>query len=235
MDKELTPTFFDVATPVLAVITYLSAFKNGKPTCDRYLINYLLYLLTSLSLYIASMKKVHKLNIEVEGPLLLLMIFGLIGLSLILVKTDSTLIKHVVWFLILLILSCLTKRFATLDKDVFEDLMVKLMVIIVVCIALAISFQQYITVSMGLALLGGLIFVIIFRLLDHFYFKKYSSLISQITIFLFSGFIIYDTKEVMEYAKKCNTMTKVDYLDNVSNMFMNVLNIFSSLVNLAED
>ena len=109
------------------------------------------------------------------------------------------------------------------------------MVIIVVCIALAISFQQYITVSMGLALLGGLIFVIIFRLLDHFYFKKYSSLISQITIFLFSGFIIYDTKEVMEYAKKCNTMTKVDYLDNVSNMFMNVLNIFSSLVNLAED
>ena len=37
MDKELNPNFFNIATPILAIITYLSAFKNGKPTCDRYL------------------------------------------------------------------------------------------------------------------------------------------------------------------------------------------------------
>ena len=46
---------FRYITPVLFVITYLSAFEKGKPTCKRYLVNALLYLLTSMSLYIATL------------------------------------------------------------------------------------------------------------------------------------------------------------------------------------
>ena len=36
---NLPPNFFYMLTPILAVITYLSAYKNGKAVCNRYLVN----------------------------------------------------------------------------------------------------------------------------------------------------------------------------------------------------
>ena len=33
MDNIISFDFLKVATPIVAGLTYLSAFKNGKPTC----------------------------------------------------------------------------------------------------------------------------------------------------------------------------------------------------------
>ena len=46
---------------------YFSAFKNGKQTCDRYFLNYFLYLLMSLALYYYTTNEV---NINLKGYLL---------------------------------------------------------------------------------------------------------------------------------------------------------------------
>ena len=52
MDQLISSDKINILTPALIIITFLSSFKGGKPTCDRYIINYFLYLLTSISLYI---------------------------------------------------------------------------------------------------------------------------------------------------------------------------------------
>ena len=53
---DLPHNFFKILTPVLLGTTYLSAFEGGKPTCNRFIINYFLYLLTSFSIYFTAMK-----------------------------------------------------------------------------------------------------------------------------------------------------------------------------------
>ena len=54
---------FNFITPFILLLTYFSAFKNGKPTCDRYLINSFLYILSSLCIYISvlNIEKQHNL------------------------------------------------------------------------------------------------------------------------------------------------------------------------------
>ena len=52
MDKLIPYDRLKIITPFLMVITYLSAFKDNKPTCDRYILNYFLYLVTSIVLFL---------------------------------------------------------------------------------------------------------------------------------------------------------------------------------------
>ena len=42
---------------------------------------------------------------------------------------------------------------------------------------------------------------------------------------------MYDTKRVMEYSKKC-VNGKTGYLENVLDMFLNIINLFSNLLNV---
>ena len=234
MDKELNPDFFNIATPILVAITYLSAFKNGKPTCDRYLANYFLYIITSFSLYIAAIRYYDKNDVDLEGPELLIGAVALILLFIVFLYTDSIAIKHISWTFIVLILAYMGKRFALLDKEVLQDTLVKLMVILLVCFSIALTYPQFITASVGVALFIGLLFVILFRIIDTFYYnKKYDNLISQLAIFIFSGYVVYDTKRVMDYSKQCKG--NADYLTNMSDMFINILNLFSNLAGLSED
>ena len=65
---ELPENFFKILTPVLLGSTYFSAFEGGKPTCNRFIINYFLYLLTSFSIYFTAMKVYEENDIQVQIP-----------------------------------------------------------------------------------------------------------------------------------------------------------------------
>ena len=65
MDNLVNFDVLKIATPLIACVTYFSAFKNGKPTCDRFLVNNFLYLLVSLMIYLTSIKYYEK-----EGELI---------------------------------------------------------------------------------------------------------------------------------------------------------------------
>ena len=98
------------------------------------------------------------------------------------------------------------------------------------CIGIALIFPQILKPNLEIALLFGLLITLILRVLDQFVFKKdYSKTISYLVIFIFSAFVMYDTKRVMEFSKKC-VDGKTGYLDNVLNMFLNVVNIFNNLL-----
>ena len=47
MDEIFSKNKLQIAIPILFGAIYLSSFKNGKQTCDRYFVNYFLYLLIS--------------------------------------------------------------------------------------------------------------------------------------------------------------------------------------------
>ena len=75
---------------------------------------------------------------------------------------------------------------------------------------------------------------ILLRLIDHFlYDKKYSKTLTYAVVFIFSGFIMYDTKRVIDFSKKC-VDGKTGYLDNVLDMFLNVTSMLQNLLILDE-
>ena len=222
-------------SPLLMLLTYLSAFKDGKLTCDRYLINSFLYLITSISIFFTSSKVLNDQNIQINNIqkmglslLLLVLVF-----SLGFVRNNT--IKHIMWFAILVLFS-LVLNYEKYDKELIEDTFKKMLLIILLCVLIAIQFPQYIKPSMGTVLVFGLLFVIVFRIIDTFFFnQKYNTLISSIAVFIFSAFIIYDTDRIMKDAKECVKSNNPDYLDNMINMFLNLMNLFNNLLAVAEE
>ena len=233
MELSENPTF--LLTPILLGITYFSAFENGKTTCKRFTGNYFLYLLTSISIYFSAIKAYeYDKNIinkykKYRLPLILLEI--VLVISFIFVKNSA--LRHMIYIAILLIMALLQKLFLeaqTIDKKEIEDILKKMMIIILICFLIALKFPQYMNQSFVTFLVGGLLFVLLFRLIDFFILdQKYSSKISSISVFLFAGFIMYDTNRVIEVGKSCKKGGSPDYLDLVLDMVINLNGLFKNL------
>tara|TARA_B100000579_G_scaffold121730_1_gene97962 strand:- start:9061 stop:9771 length:711 start_codon:yes stop_codon:yes gene_type:complete len=235
---ELPGNFFKILTLVLLGTTYLSAFKGGKPTCNRFIINYFLYLLTSFSIYFTAMKVYDEQNIELEKKVVMALSLALFILIIGLVFTKNQILQHLIFLAILLIMAYI-KRFylQKLDKDVIEDTLKKMMIIIVISMLIALKFPQYMNDSFITILFFGLLFVILFRILDVVFFdKKYNDMISTISVFIFSCLIMYDTNRVVEASKACRVKGVIpNYLDHVLDMFLNLINLFSNLSDVLDE
>ena len=234
---EIPDKFFNILTPLLIGTTYLSAFEGGKPTCQRFLINNFLYLLTSFSIYFTAMKVYKDENIILERNQTILLSLSSFVLILMFLFTENQVYRHIIWLCMLLIIAYIEKEFLkTLGEGVIEDTTKKMMIIIVICAIIALKFPHLIKPSLGYILGSGLLFVILFRIIDTFFLdRKYHDTISSIAVFLFSGFIIYDTNRVMQVARECTvTGGRPDYLENMIDMFLNVINLFNNLADVLD-
>lgn len=230
---DLPPKFFYMLTPFLVLTTYFSAYKDGKVTCDRFLTNSFLYLITSFSIYFTSYQY-SKENIDLSNKSVILLSLLSFIPFLGFIFTDNVALKHLFWITFLIIIGATGSVFLQkYDIEMIQDILKKLMLILIICLSIVLMFPQYIKPSMGTALMVGLLFVILFRLIDIFFYdNKYDNIISSIAVFIFSGFIVYDTDRVIKLGKECAKTGNPNYLDNMANMFLNVYNLFLNLLSM---
>ena len=231
MDEIFSKEKLQVAIPVLFGAIYFSAFKNGKQTCDRYFLNYFLYLLMSFAIYYYTMNEV---DIDIKG-LSIIVFIGLLGVIFAFSVVENIYVKHLLWVVLIVCLGIISKRFyEKFDKEDIKDAMKKLIIILIICVLLALTFPHLLKPNIEIVLVFALLVTVILRLIDHFFYdKKYSKTLTYIVIFIFSAFIMYDTKRVVEFSKKC-VDGKTGYLDNVIDMFLSVSAMFENILKLEE-
>ena len=232
MDQIISTDKLELITPLLLLITYLSSFKNNKPTCDRYLINYFLYLLTSISIYLLAGEKI---VIGSDKALLMISFLGSIAIIFAFHYVENIWLKHLLWIALLSLLGVAFKKVhEKYGNDKIKAVISKLMMVLVVCIFIAIMFPQYIKPEWEYILFLGLIILLILKVIDIFVFKnKYDSLLSKVTVFIFSIFVIYDTDRALQFSKQCSkSKLGPQYLENILNMFLNIMNLFNNLLRL---
>ena len=231
MDEIFSKEKLQIAIPVLFGAIYFSAFKNGKQTCDRYFLNYFLYLLMSFAIYYYTMNEV---DIDIKG-LSIIVFIGLLGVIFAFSVVENIYVKHLLWVVLIVCLGIISKRFyEKFDKEDIKDAMKKLIIILIICVLLALTFPHLLKPNIEIVLVFALLVTVILRLIDHFiYDKKYSKTLTYIVIFIFSAFIMYDTKRVVEVSKKC-VDGKTGYLDNVIDMFLSVSAMFENILKLEE-
>tara|TARA_B110000285_G_C15123331_1_gene618609 strand:+ start:1349 stop:2053 length:705 start_codon:yes stop_codon:yes gene_type:complete len=234
MDDIFSKNKLQVAIPILFGVIYLSAFKNGTQTCDRYFVNYFLYLLTSLAVYFYSSTELD-FGISGKGVKSFLATLLIMILIVSFYRFDNIYVKHIIWFSIIVILGILAKKFhQSFDENKIKSVLKKLIIVLTVCVGIAVIFPQILKPNIEIAALFGLLIAIILRVMDTYLFdNKYNDPISYIVVFLVSLFVMYDTKRVMVFSKKC-VSGKTGYLENVLDMFLNIVNIFSSLLSIGE-
>tara|TARA_B100000945_G_C20389837_1_gene601640 strand:+ start:502 stop:1215 length:714 start_codon:yes stop_codon:yes gene_type:complete len=232
---ELTLQNQLIIVTVLIGITYLSSFKSGKPICNRYLINHFLHLTTIITLYIYFINVFDDKKIKRNITSLIISIVLLIVLSIIYQKTTNILLKYILIILIIGTLAFLSERYyKKYDKEEFKKVVIKLIGILLICIFIAIFFPGIMKPKIEYYLFFCLLILLLSRLVDYFFLnKKYDTIISTLVIIVFSGFMIYDTKRVLDFKKLCiNKGVQPNYLTNIFNMFINILNMFNNLLNI---
>ena len=231
MDELFSKEKLQIAIPVLFGAIYFSAFKNGKQTCDRYFLNYFLYLLMSFAIYYYTMNEV---DFDIKG-LSIIVFIGLLGVVFAFSVVENVYLKHLLWIVLIVCLGIISRRFyEKFDKEDIKDAMKKLIIILIICVLLALTFPHLLKPKMEIVLVFALLATIILRLIDHFFYdKKHSKTLTYVVIFIFSAFIMYDTKRVVEFSKKC-VDGKTGYLDNVLDMFLSVTATFENLLKLGE-
>ena len=235
MDQLISPKYLKILAPLLVGITYMSAFKNHKPTCDRYMLNYFLYLITTIVLYLTFGELSNEYGFNDNKMALILSFIGSIGIIFAFTVTKNVWVRHLLFIALIFLISIGSKKlYEMYDKEEITSVIKKLLLILVVCGAIAVKFPDLIKPGFINAGVISLIIVLILTLIDQFVFKgKYNKIISTMIIFIFTMFIIYDTSRVISYSKKCKSdKNGAEYLNHVLDMFLNIINVFNNLLNI---
>ena len=230
---------------VFCVLVYsiaINSFKNSKFTCNKYLLNTYLYILLTFNILAIMMLSMEYKNVNFRPSLTIFFIIFLLSLGCIFaihaIDSEQVLLKHLVWltFVIFIGLIFYPMYSSIPDKKIIISALITTLSLVLVLSAFAYAKPEYISLSWGPVLLFLLIGVIIFELITLIimgYTNSYNSMllrgISYFVIFLFMGFILYDTKRLQINAKEC---VKADYIKESLSLFLDIFNIFVRILGL---
>lgn len=252
-DKKI---LFSGLAIAIAFIIMASAFKNGRPTCNRFIFNtyaYVTFMLVWVAAsniylidYIQSEKTKDNQNQNqlqiITSPLnqIILFIFSLFLLYQ-LIKTPSTqpIRKHSLLVLWLTIFSVFTTPLAhsiqNKNPQALAQLTTLFLSIVTAASLFAVVFPNIIQgwwiFGLLISLIGLIIARIVFSISGITRGSPESSKLSMVAAVIFALFIAYDTKSAMVASKYCQE-GKADYIRYATNLFLDFVNLFSNVDDL---
>ena len=204
-----------------------------KWNCNNPIVsNYLYLILAFVSVYMF-------ISILSNNPALFTnryMFFGIAVLTLIMIyllitmPPENFITKHIFWFIFLFLISfIMTPRFLNSSSSIYIKSIIISIIIFVGMSILGYIYKDSIPLGMSKYLLGSLI-VLILAMVMSFIFgvsREYIKSISIVGVVIFVLFILVDTKRL--YSVNCDNP---DYINNSTHLFLDGINLFSSIHNL---
>lgn len=247
MNQELVPVYGLIGVlAVLIVKVYNTAFKGGKFTCNRYILNAYLYIL--LTLVIISLQNItmENNNVPIEsiyqnfrgwGGLILLLIVSF-GLLMLVLTTNprNVILKHIVWLAFVLFLGILVypSYLSTIENNTVVATLFSTIGILVVFSIVAFVKPDWISLSWGPTLGFLLLAGIIAELCFYFFNRNSKNRVGRskgfayFFIALFTIYILYDTKKIQVNARLCKEST-VDYINESLGIVLDAINLFQNM------
>jgi FtsH-binding integral membrane protein len=243
-NRSLLSIFIAVLVLILLLFSIaFNSFKKGQFTCNKYIMNTYLYVILTFNIIALLCLVLEHNNISFLFSLwqflgLFLIVMGILAF-LIYLDPKYIVSKHLLWLLFIFGLGMIFYPMYNSFKDKNIVLSAALTTILLTLILSAIAFikPEWISLSMGPILFFLLLAIIIMEItLLIVYRKDYSKVqnlfraTSYFVIFLFIGFILYDTKMLQIRAKEC---VKADYLNESLKLFLDIFNIFVRVLGLS--
>lgn len=225
-----------IVLSIIVIIILSSAFKNSQPTCNRFILNtyaYLLFMIVFLytsHLYIIK----HFLNTPLLNYLFLIFIVNIVLLfRLMSVPAFHPVEKHlylIAWLVTFALYTYpMTIKASRMDPRELTEIMLICLGLTLTATGLVVFFPNMVSASWGLPLFLGLTGLIFAQLISVF-MNTSTQYITYFSIVLFTIFISYDTQLALTASKTC-VEGKADYIKYSMGLFLDIVNLFSSLEN----
>jgi len=234
----LTLENFNLITPLVVLLTFFSAFKNGKPTCDRYLSNSFLYVLSSLCIFITTIYIQREKQIISEGQMSIFLVVGLLviifGCLPLLVKTKNVALKHLLLLLIILYLGIILESFyKKFNQELIDETLIRVVVLSGIAILLILLFPNSFKMSFYKIVSFIFAFLVVASILDNLFLKsKHQIIFSYLFIFAYFVYLSYDSKFILQRSKSCNG--NADYIMGTLDIFLDLVGLFDHLLIVGE-
>lgn len=246
VSKKFDKSLLQIACFIIVLISVMysiaiNSFENGKFTCNKYILNTYLYILLSFNLMIIINLVLEHYNVMFPISLMILFTLFFINFGVIFllhyIDPINVVLKHLVWSVFVVIMSLLVyPLYVSSDKKIVISSLFTTLFITIVLSLFAYAKPELISLKLGPILFFALLIIIVMEILLIYVFRNKLGknpiifrAISYIVIFIFMGFILYDTKRLQINAKEC---VKADYIKESMKLFLDILNIFVRLVGL---
>ena len=239
---------------IYLIVTGTDNSASNPITAKRYITNIYMYILLGLIIVVSTVVTLDKYH---SKPLNTLGIILLSFVSLITVLTtnpSNTIVKHLAWVVFVGSIGFMSYPIVSLSlyNNTFKKLMCGLMFILLLTsyISYSMPLGSFVSWSNGLfVILCGLI---VFELMDLIFldsgsdgsnlspnpgFLSRQKIYGGVGLVLFTGFLLYDTQQIItdgfvyELAQKASPKpVLIDYPSKSLNVFLDVINLFSSMV-----
>lgn len=236
----MNPHIILVPTIIIAIITYLSAFdKNGKPTCDRYILNCYMYAITYLFFLTYLITYLSANNFKITENMFFIIgafILNIISfLSILWIPKDNVLVKHLLSLVFISTSSVLLYIIFSLFKlDSIVFAVVLTLVLFIIISLFAWKFQDYISSKLSWTFVIIMFVMIIIELIIGMMYP--GSMIEKAVIFVVLMIMLYlllvKTKRMIEDEKNCIQNKGPDYVKESVSLVVSVENILIRILQL---
>lgn len=226
-----------IPTIVFAIITYLSAFKDGKPTCDKYILNTYLYSVTYLLLmtyFIMWIMHNPKMLAKINLIHFIIIIIAYIGLFFAIIYTSpqNFILKHILALFYVAVASfLLCMIFQYFDSKAVVSAGILSVILFVILSVLAYNFQNLISSKVSMAFFIVFILMAIAEFIIGLIYP--SSMLEKLIILAMLMLICYlvlvKTKRMIENSEKC---TMPDYVKESIGFLVSFQNILIRILGL---
>ena len=242
--------FYLIAIFFLCFLIFNSAFKNGEPTCNRYMINVYLYIgLAVLFIgFVCYYTEYYKLNINFLTSLFsFILTLVLIFVIHYVLPMKNILLNHFLW--ILLIIGFSMMMYPVVSSPLYKPYINRtIMIVALIFLVMTIVTYMYPTFfertygKAMTALIVSLIVIIIIELIGLIYgsiTKKINTGLFRITtyivIFVFTLLVAYDTTRLKKKVKTCKESSLYEYanypLESLE-LILDLINLFLRILSL---
>lgn len=235
--------FLIIVPALLAIMIYMLSFKEGKQTCDNYILVAYLYALFYIMLmaYAIAMITTYIGHLDIPLETLLYGVIGIMFVDFMLLimllsipKTQFTL-KHVISIIYVLIssLSLAVILITFAPKAIAMALILTIMLFVVLTI-IAWKFQKYISSRVSLVFLGVFILFVFLQLGLTIFFNN--SIITTVVIFIVLMLVCYlllvKTKALIENEQECTKDGVPDYVKEGIGLMLSFQSIFIQILQI---
>ncbi len=248
---------------ISSIFALMSSIKDGKPTCEKYILNSYLYLTVSIALLICLILLFNLMfpnytqnMFQGFGLILIIIHLALSFLFIYLINKISPLnvhTKRLVWLLFIANFAFLLLPVIQINFMLKQHGMLLSTLLIVIGIVAVITLITYlkpdfiIKNSSGWTpyIVAALIILILASLIPsivcHFFISCNANYLNSLYyylaiagVILFTFIIIYRTKIIVENAAKCKSPEDADYIKESSGMLISMINLFLDILRVRQ-
>jgi len=245
MNSDILKYVLLIAFSVLGIIRNSISLNPLRFQCDNFILNNYLYVILSWGIMLTTVASLKHNNVELHtlftGPFTILLSLSSIALLMGLLFMPPTFFftKHILYIFQIILMGVLIYPLYVNNIDLFRQVGLSTLMLVSTLSLIIYLFPNIMKDSIYTYLFIGLIGLTIARLVEIFMVYKnkkidsrYNRTLSYISVFLFSLFIMYDTKRLFSDAQNC---INPDYINNSLNLFLDSVNIFTNMYNISDN